>query len=492
MRPGSGYIGQDGDPKADELFPRIEDHIKIALGSQQGPIRGSEKLIKQYGVGGCFFGYYTEENCFGIGTETWNAFKEVWKVDESDEESQKLNFAEIASVFASNLSERDLASQNVSIGDKGMEFKMPEGFYSKLPKTAQDWLQANKKWNVKMNFADTFNQRDKFLYPLRYGALRAMAFVIATEIFIDPTDSKAPVKESWSKLVAKMIPIIVKNGDVKPEINKWLKNRIEIILTKYADAFSDFDLGGTISVKDFDTEHTALRIANYLEQIVDRSVDDLIHAKNLATGNAFVGQTYFKKVNNKGRTKKVKQTYQAYTKQQLKTLLITRDEFVKMNDGTWANHQGTKLKEPKWLQLAKKNFKLPSTTMLNTPALMEKIKTFCYQDFLNKVSKLQSPSWPYKTSLLDKIKEQYDYYGYNNNFVYLRLRQMENLYIQLSNNPHNIVEYNSSESLISDDKVKVHSNLDIEGQYLYILPRSLWDQFVLDINNTNKLNWNYL
>ena len=51
---------------------------------------------------------------------------------------QKLNFAEIASVFASNLTERDLASQNLSIGDKGMEFKVPEGFYSKLPKTAQD------------------------------------------------------------------------------------------------------------------------------------------------------------------------------------------------------------------------------------------------------------------------------------------------------------------------------------------------------------------
>ena len=51
---------------------------------------------------------------------------------------------------------------------------------------------------------------------------------------------------------------------------------------------------------------------------------------------------------------------------------------------------------------------------------------------------------------------------------------MENLYIQTADsNPHNIIEFESGELLSDVNQIKVHSSTDVEGKYLYILPRAL-------------------
>ena len=154
--------------------------------------------------------------------------------------------------------------------------------------------------------------------------------MIATEIFIDPTDKQSPVKETWVQLVKDMMPVVAKGGNTQELVNKWLRSKIRQILNKYKDAFSEFNIEGTISVNDFDTQHASQRLTKFLEETFERSVDDLMHAVNLATGNVFSGKKYTTIVDGKKITKKFKD----YTIQQLKTLLITRDEFVKMNDGT--------------------------------------------------------------------------------------------------------------------------------------------------------------
>lgn len=63
MSSPENYIGQGSDTD----YSRMLRHLRIAYGVENGPVLGSETLIRKYGAGGVLFGVYEDSN-YGLGS----------------------------------------------------------------------------------------------------------------------------------------------------------------------------------------------------------------------------------------------------------------------------------------------------------------------------------------------------------------------------------------------------------------------------------------
>ena len=232
---GAGsYIGQGtGEP-----YERMLDHLRIAYGSQAGPLYGAEKLIRDVGASGVMFGVYDAPN-FGIKPIIYQQMiDEGWEIKD---DAQKLDAAEILHIISHN---GDLSGGNIATGGQGnLVWKLQDSSWVKKFETEfnlhkNDYSTDNIN-EVRIYWRDSREVAlKKLLNPEKFLILRACSFVIQKEIFKN--------RDFLEKIVKKYF----KNDNIQTDINNKINEIVNIINNKVFETnkISSNDTEGLIQI----------------------------------------------------------------------------------------------------------------------------------------------------------------------------------------------------------------------------------------------------
>lgn len=211
--PSTGnYIGQG----TDNNYERMLRHLRIAYGTQNGPVYGSELLLQKYGAGSVLFGVYEDDN-YGLGATVFQQMAQAgWDLTTP---AAKLDAAEIIHIITHN---GDLSNGNVAVGGQGhltwqwTNAKWIQNFKTYFPTISSTVLQ--KIQAVKINWHDDKTLYERKLFkPDEYLVLRAASFAIEESILFN------------TQLLKSLIKAYLTNGNISSLIAQQVQNTINIL-----------------------------------------------------------------------------------------------------------------------------------------------------------------------------------------------------------------------------------------------------------------------
>lgn len=487
----SGHQAYIGKTEEDNIDIRLGSHIRATFHNGKDPITGFDSnpavnILAPKGISNCIFGYFTEdENVYGIGQDTVDAFVDLgWKIN------SYLGFAEICHILVqrgpqalSNINEGGSTGSivfdfttNQSIND----FLTKYGVIKKLQQVGyKPWVKAHPV--------------DRLLHPIKYGGEKIIKDLL-TRILVKDTDL-------WLKITKQAL------------LHNWQACE-QIIKTASHDVINDFNTAfkGELSVK-LNTSQLAKDICKWMnDRIAMPSIQDITN-KAVQFLQASLG-----KVKVTATAKNNKTTINTATEKDIKgTTKITKTNVQSFNlmldDALTFNYSNV---APLWLQLARKNIRVPSNNTLTNSNLQTIVKKNCADEFARIINKvIETPqtgseaiqhkllfngetvigykgSDVYTDTLSNRVKQEYLKIFPSSTPVigqWILFFREQYAYWRKQTNRNKLAEWRTDR-----DKIVVSSASPSKTHFVYYRKKKLMVQILNqeEINSLAALSWNYL